>query len=201
MELTEKTAKMALTPDLSDYLKTEDLTEFKDSTQYQFQTQSETILSLENRIILLESQLSGTTTITIFSACENALTLYGSELYTIYNSAYNSIADFAANYSHFFSADNDYQLSFSTDDFGWNGTVYVVCTKELSLTESSRILLTYLSGATEAGELFSCQKSRSIWTCPSPFTSTRASKTARQFNRIFSGCSRKRRSPHSLLAM
>lgn len=153
-----KEGKDGITPDLSDYLKTEDLTEFKDSTQYQFQTQSETILSLENRIILLESQLSGTTTITIFSACENALTLYGSELYTIYNSAYNSIADFAANYSHFFSADNDYQLSFSTDDFGWNGTVYVVCTKELSLTESSRILLTYLSGATEAGELFLVKK-------------------------------------------
>ena len=150
--------KDGITPDLSDYLKTEDLTEFKDSTQYQFQTQSETILSLENRIIMLESQLSGTTTVTIFSACENALTLYGSELYTIYNSAYNSIADFAANYSHFFSADNDYQLSFSTDDFGWNGTVYVVCTKELSLTESSRILLTYLSGATEAGELFLVKK-------------------------------------------
>ena len=153
-----KDGKDGITPDLSDYLKTEDLTEFKDSTQYQFQTQNETILSLENRIIMLESQLSGTTTITIFSACENALTLYGSELYTIYNSAYNSIADFAANYSHFFSADNDYQLSFSTDDFGWNGTVYVVCTKELSLTESSRILLTYLSGATEAGELFLVKK-------------------------------------------
>lgn len=150
--------KDGITPDLSDYLKTENLTEFKDSTQYQFQTQSETILSLENRIIMLESQLSGTTTVTIFSACENALTLYGSELYTIYNSAYNSIADFAANYSHFFSADNDYQLSFSTDDFGWNSTVYVVCTKELSLTESSRILLTYLSGATEAGELFLVKK-------------------------------------------
>ena len=70
--------KDGITPDLSDYLKTEDLTEFKDSTQYQFQTQSETILSLENRIIMLESQLSGTTTVTIFSACENALTLYGS---------------------------------------------------------------------------------------------------------------------------
>lgn len=153
-----KDGKDGVTPSLSDYLKAEDFMAFEDSTQYQFQTQSETILSLENRIILLESQLSGTTTITIFSACENALTLYGRELYTIYNSAYNSISDFAANYSHFFSADNDYSLSFSTDDFGWDGTVYVVCTKELLLTESSRILLTYLSGATEAGELFLVQK-------------------------------------------
>lgn len=153
-----KDGKDGVTPSLSDYLKAEDFMAFEDSTQYQFQTQSETILSLENRIILLESQLSGTTTITIFSACENALTLYGRELYTIYNSAYNSISDFAANYSHFFSADNDYSLSFSTDDFGWDGTVYVVCTKELLLTESSRILLTYLSRATEAGELFLVQK-------------------------------------------
>lgn len=153
-----KDGKDGVTPSLSDYLKAEDFMAFEDSTQYQFQTQSETILSLENRIIMLESQLSGTTTVTIFSACENALTLYGSELYTIYNSAYNSISDFAANYSHFFSADNDYSLSFSTDDFGWDGTVYVVCTKELLLTESSRILLTYLSGATEVGELFLVQK-------------------------------------------
>ncbi len=132
-----------------------ELQQFKDSTQYDQQNQNDAIQVLENRITILESRLaSGNNAVTLFSAGADALDLYGSELFTIYNNAYNSIADFSANYPHFLSADNNYQMSFSVDDFGWDGTVYVVCTKELNLSEKSQISMCYQSGAAENGDLY-----------------------------------------------
>lgn len=113
------------------------------------------ILNLENRITILESKItSGSNTITLFSAGADALNLYGSKLFTIYNNAYNSIADFSSNYLHFLSADNNYQISYSIDDFGWDGVVYIVSTEELDLSEKSQISMCYQSGATENGDLY-----------------------------------------------
>lgn len=69
------------------------------------------------------------------------------------------LADFSANYLHFISTDNDYQIHFSMEDFGWNDVVYVVCTKELNLSENLRISMCYKSGATENGDLYLVPKS------------------------------------------
>ena len=132
-----------------------DFQQFQDSIQYDQQNQNDAIQILENRITILESQLaSGNNAVTLFSAGADALASYGADLFTIYNNAYNSISDFSANYPHFLSADNDYQMSFSVDDFGWNGVVYIVCTKELNLSEKSRISMCYQSDATENGNLY-----------------------------------------------
>lgn len=96
-----------------------ELQQLRDSTQYDQQNQNDAILNLENRITILESQIaSGNYAVTLFSAGADALNLYGSKLFTIYNNAYNSIADFSSNYLHFLSADNNYQISYSIDDFG-----------------------------------------------------------------------------------
>ena len=132
-----------------------DFQQFQDSIQYDQQNQNDAIQILENRITILESQLaSGNSAVTLFSAGADALASYGAELFTIYNNAYNSISDFSANYPHFLSADNDYQMNFSVDDFGWNGVVYIVCTKELHLSEKSQISMCYQSGAAENGNLY-----------------------------------------------
>ncbi|MCM1007905.1 MAG: hypothetical protein NC485_08225 [Ruminococcus flavefaciens] len=126
--------------------------QFRDSTQYDQQNQNDAILMLENRITVLESLHNNG--ITLFSSGSDAVSKYGAELFTIYNNAYNSLADFSANYPHFLSADNDYQMHFSMDDFGWDGVVYVVCTKELNLSGNSQISMCYKSGATESGDLY-----------------------------------------------
>lgn len=132
-----------------------DFQQLQDSTQYDQQNQNDAIQILENRITILESQLAnGNNAVTLFSAGADALASYGADLFTIYNNAYNSISDFSANYPHFLSADNSYQMSFSVDDFGWNGVVYIVCTKELNLSEKSQISMCYQSGATENGDLY-----------------------------------------------
>lgn len=146
-------AKIAKWDKISD-IETE-LQQLRDSTQYDQQNQNDAILSLENRIAALESQIaSGNNAVTQFSADSDAITKYGGELFTIYNNAYNSIADFSANYLHFLSTDNDYQMNFSTDDFGEDDVVYVVCTKELNLSENSMISMCYKSGATENGDIY-----------------------------------------------
>lgn len=146
-------AKVAKWDKISD-VETE-LQQFKDSTQYDQQNQNDVIQILENRITILEAQFaSGNNAVTLFSTGADALDLYGSELFTIYNNAYNSITDFSADYPHFLSADNNYQMNFSVDDFGWDGTVYIVCTKELHLSEKSQISMCYQSGATENGDLY-----------------------------------------------
>lgn len=146
-------AKVAKWDEISD-VETE-LQQFQDSVLYDQQNQNDRILYLENRITLLESQIANeNNAVTLFSAGTDALDLYGSELFTIYNNAYNSITDFSANYPHFLSADNDYQISFSVDDFGWDGMVHIVCTKELNLSEKSQISMCYQSGATENGDLY-----------------------------------------------
>lgn len=145
--------KVAKWDEISD-VETE-LQQFQDSVLYDQQNQNDKILYLENRITLLESQLANeNNAVTLFSAGADALDLYGSELFTIYNNAYNSITDFSANYPHFLSADNDYQINFSVDDFGWDGMVYIVCEKELNLSEKSQISMGYQSGATENGDLY-----------------------------------------------
>lgn len=132
-----------------------ELQQFQDSVFYDQQNKNDKILYLENRITLLKSQLANeNNAVTLFSAGADALDLYGSELFTIYNNAYNSITDFSENYPHFLSADNNYQISFSIDDFGWDGTVYIVCTKELNLSEISQISMCYQSGATENDNLY-----------------------------------------------
>ena len=146
-------AKIAKWDKISD-VETE-LQQFKDSTQYDQQNQNDAILMLENRITILESQLANeSNAVTLFSAGEDAIASYGADLFTIYNNAYNSITDFSANYPHFISVDNNYQMSFSVDDFGWDGTVYIVCIKELNLSEKSQISMCYQSGATENGDLY-----------------------------------------------
>lgn len=146
-------AKVAKWDEISD-VETE-LQQFQDSVLYDQQNQNDKILYLENRITLLESQLTNeNNAVTLFSAGADALDLYGSELFTIYNNAYNSITDFFANYPNFLSADNDYQINFSVDDFGWDGMVYIVCAKELNLSEKSQISMCYQSGATENGDLY-----------------------------------------------
>ncbi len=146
-------AKVAKWDKISD-VETE-LQQFKDSTQYDQQNQNDAIQVLENRITILESQLAnGNTAVTLFSAGADALVSYGAELFTIYNNAYNSLTDFSANYPHFLSADNNYQMNFSVDDFGWGGTVCIVCIKELHLSEKSQISMCYQSRATENGDLY-----------------------------------------------
>ena len=55
--------------------------------------------------------------------------------------------EFIEQYTHFYTAQKE--LSYNMTDFGWDGEVLVVCETPYTLTEKSKLSITYISGATE----------------------------------------------------
>ena len=111
-------------------------------------------VNIENLQKQIDALKSGNTPIFLFCSGQNAMNVYAPEIGVILNNGYHLMTDFVTEHPHFLSADNDYQMSFSVDDFGWNGAVYIVCTKELNLSEKSQISICYQSRATENGDLY-----------------------------------------------
>ena len=62
-------------------------------------------------------------------------------------------------YPHFCCAENDYSLYYNQPDFNWGAVIYTMCITPVRITPASRILLTYKSGATDAGEMWLVRKS------------------------------------------
>ena len=96
--------------------------------------------------------------ITLFRASTDTLHDYGEKVYTFYNDGYRSLAGFAESYGHFCCAENAYALSYNQPDFNWGAVIYTMCITPVRITPASRILLTYKSGATDAGEMWLVRK-------------------------------------------
>lgn len=108
------------------------------------------IESLQKQIDALKS---GSVPIVLFCSGQDAMSVYAPEIGVIFNGGYHLMTDFIVEHPHFCHADNDYALSYSQDDFGWGAQILTVCTRAVSLTEKSEIMISYLSGATEDGSL------------------------------------------------
>ena len=148
-----------------------ELQQLRDSTQYDQQNQNDAILNLENRITILESQISsGNNTITLFSAGSDALKTYGESIYTFYNDGYRSLSGFAETYPNFCSAENNHAIYYNQPDFNWGATIYTLCTEPVLITSSKSILFRYTSGAADVGEM---------WLVPKSNTEISAAETAR----------------------
>ena len=65
----------------------------------------------------------------------------------IFNGGYHMMLEFIEQYTHFYTSQKE--LSYNMTDFGWDGEVLVVCETPYTLTEKSRLSITYTSGATE----------------------------------------------------
>lgn len=98
----------------------------------------------------------------LFCSTQDAIDVYAPEIGIVLNNGYHLMTDFVTEYPHFCSAENDYALSYSQDDFGWDAQILTVCTKAVSLTEKSGIMISYLSGATEDGSLYLVPKPEKI---------------------------------------
>lgn len=98
----------------------------------------------------------------LFCSAQDAIDVYAPEIGIVLNNGYHLMTDFVTEYPHFCSAENDYALSYSQDDFGWDAQILTVCTKAVSLTEKSGIMISYLSGATEDGSLYLVPKPEKI---------------------------------------
>lgn len=102
---------------------------------------------------------SGRPDVTLFRNGNDALTTYGESIYTFYIDGYRSIAGFADVYPHFCCAENAYALYYNQPDFNWGAVIYTMCITPVRITPASRILLTYKSGSTDAGEMWLVRKS------------------------------------------
>ena len=137
------------------------LQQLTDSVQFEFQEKEDEILSLENRIILLESR-TGIEYVTVFSSGSDALQKYGESIYTYYNDGYRSLAGFSESYPNFCCADNNYALYFNHNDFSWAGNVFVLCLTPVALTSSMHLLLRYISGENKDAEFYLVRKTNKI---------------------------------------
>ncbi len=119
-------------------------------------------VNIENLQKQIDALKNGSEPVILFRSGQDAIGVYAPEIGVILNNGYHLMTDFITEYPHFCSAENDYALSYSQDDFGWDAQILTVCTKAVSLTEKSGIMISYLSGATEDGSLYLVPKPEKI---------------------------------------
>lgn len=119
-------------------------------------------VNIENLQKQIDALKNGSEPVILFRSGQDAMSVYAPEIGVILNGGYHLMADFVTEHPHFCSAENDYALSYSQDDFGWDAQILTVCTKTVSLTEKSEIMISYLSGATEDGSLYLVPKPEKI---------------------------------------
>ena len=111
-------------------------------------------VNIENLQKQIDALKSGSEPVILFRSGQDAMGVYAPEIGVILNNGYHLMTDFVEEHPHFCSAENDYTISYSQGDFGWDAQILMVCTKAVSLTEKSGIMISYLSGATEDGSLY-----------------------------------------------
>ena len=133
-----------------------DVQQLRDSTQYDQQNQNDTILILENRIAVLESQIASANNgyTVLFEYGTDAIRVYGYYIGLVLNGGFFTMEHFAEQYTHFSCPDNNYAMYYGQEDFNWNAQILTCVEKRLNLDESSKIQFRYISGATEDGELY-----------------------------------------------
>ena len=139
---------------------------FKTEILYDMQGCRTSISDILTRLSVVEEMLSGVeealadiVEVTLFRNGDDALTTYGESIYTFYIDGYRSIAGFADVYPHFCCAENDYALYYNQPDFNCGAVIYTMCITLVRITPANRILLTYKSGSTDAGEMWLVRKS------------------------------------------
>ncbi len=133
-----------------------DVQQLRDSTQYDQQNQNDTILSLENRIAVLESQIASANNryTVLFEYGTDAIRVYGYYIGLVLNGGFFTMKHFAEQYTHFSCPDNHYAMYYGQEDFNWDAQILTCVEKRLKLDENSKIQFRYTSGATEDGELY-----------------------------------------------
>ena len=124
------------------------------ATKAELQKITENAVYLENLI----KQTSSVSDTVLFEFGTDALEKYGENIYTYYNDGYRSLAGFAESYPHFCCAENDYALHFNQTDFGWAGTVFVMCLTPVFITSAMHLILNYVVGALENAEFYLVRK-------------------------------------------
>ncbi len=131
-----------------------DVQQLRDSLQYDQQNQNDAILTLENRITILESQISsGNNAVTLFSAGDDVFEKYDNSLVFMVNNGTYPLTRFVEQYPDFCSESTDFSLNYSSAVFNWGVTVLSASCNPVSISVNSKVLLEYLAGANSDSEL------------------------------------------------
>ena len=106
------------------------------ATKAELQKITENAVYLENLI----KQTSSVSDTVLFESGTDALEKYGENIYTYYNDGYRSLSGFSESYPHFCCAENDYALHVNQTDFGWAGTVFVMCLTPVFITSAMHLI-------------------------------------------------------------
>ncbi|MCM1008473.1 MAG: collagen-like protein [Ruminococcus flavefaciens] len=132
-----------------------ELQQLRDSTQYDQQNQNDTILMLENRITILESQISsGNNAVTLFSADVDVFDVYDKSILILMNNGTYSLISFTEQYPEFCSANTEYMLNYSYDVLGWDTSLLTASGTAVRITPNSKIIMEYMAGANENGTFY-----------------------------------------------
>ena len=121
-----------------------DMQQFIDSTELELFEINDTLASLQSIITDLQGKIDNLEhpSVVVFGGDKEPM-YFG----VIFNGGYHMMLEFIEQYTHFYT--DQKELSYNMTDFGWDGEVLVVCETPYTLTEKSKLSITYTSGATE----------------------------------------------------
>lgn len=111
------------------------------------------INALRNRVTILESQVIGGGTI-LFEASNEVFEKYDTTVCLMHNNGTYALIKFAEQYPQFCSGADGYVLNYSYDALGWGTEIVTTIATAINLDSNSKILMEYLSGATQPGVLY-----------------------------------------------
>lgn len=129
------------------------LTHHIDIEHYNMELMEEEIINLQTRVTILESQVIGGG-IVLFEANDEVFEKYDKTVCLMHNNGTYALIKFAEQYPQFCSAADGYVLNYSYDALGWGTEVTTTICTPVTITQNSKILMEYLSGATQPGTMY-----------------------------------------------
>ena len=129
------------------------LTHHIDIEHYNMELMEEEIINLQTRVTILESQVIGGG-IVLFEANDEVFEKYDKTVCLMHNNGTYALIKFAEQYPQFCSGADGYVLNYSYDALGWGAKVTTTICTPVTITQNSKILMEYLSGATQPGTMY-----------------------------------------------
>jgi len=129
------------------------LTHHIDIEHHDMELMEEEIINLQTRVTILESQVIGGGII-LFAAGDDVFEKYDTTVCLQHNNGTYSLIKFAEQYPQFCSGADGYVLNYSCDALGWGAEVTTTICTPVTITQNSKILMEYLSGATQPGTMY-----------------------------------------------
>lgn len=129
------------------------LTHHIDIEHHDMELMEEEIINLQTRVTILESQVIGGG-IVLFEANDEVFEKYDKTVCLMHNNGTYALIKFAEQYPQFCSGADGYVLNYSYDALGWGAEVTTTICTPVTITQNSKILMEYLSGATQPGTMY-----------------------------------------------